>query len=473
MYTFAQKPKAAQQATAGKPAVPARDGQAEESAILHWQRAIGNQAVQRMLQVIQRQPGPGSGASGTHTITDPSAILRDGPPDFKPTKGAKPIPVGTRVDVVDTQTAGKGAKGAKGTFVQLAEHGTGNDLGWTADINLGDVQYANAAASFVYEADVKPRKWRPGKLPVLVYLPKNFDGKKAADVTLYFHGDAANFTADKANNYSKENPGIGMNLQGVAAGASRIVIAPQVNEPKADIKSPWDTLQAGDYESLVQTVFTNLQEDLKLTAAIPRGSFSIAGHSGGGKALGQAALDLDPTGGGVTDVSLVDAGYGGGESKAGVPEEKAFATSFQRVRDWLLVGKREKVLRVLTKAPSAGFDTRHAIENRPKDDTDRIPVLSLAGVQRAIKAKGLDADLEATSAEVTDTAKRTGGMQLLRKIVVRHKSGGKEQGTIYVFLMSDPPRDKDKVDPHFGLRNASIGDIVSGGGRGDDFGATP
>src|SRR5262249_42849108 len=160
---------------------------------------------------IQRQPNPGPGQSGgTHTITDPNAVVRGGPPDFKPT-GEKPIPVGTRVDVGDTQTS---TKGAKGTFVKVGEHGTTNELGWTARSNPGDAQYAQAAANFVYEVEVKIAQGTGSqKLPILVYLPPNFAPSKA-DVVLYFHGDAANYSASEANNYTRENPAIGMNLQG-------------------------------------------------------------------------------------------------------------------------------------------------------------------------------------------------------------------------------------------------------------------
>jgi hypothetical protein len=418
---------------------------------------------------IHRQPPPGLAQSGdTHTITDRNAIIRNGPPTFKET--AKKLVVGQRVDIIDTQTT------TKGTFVNLVEHGTSKALGWTSNINLGDVQYEKAKANFVYMAQIKPRPDYPhNTLPVLVYLPPNFDGKKA-DILIYFHGDAADYSAGGANNYDRENPAIGMDLAGVAGGANRIIIAPQVNEGatgSTTMFSPWNLLHAGDYESIVQTVLKNLQSDLKLSNAISRGSFSLAGHSGGGKPLGQAADDLDQTGGGVTDVTLVEAGYGGGEDKAGGPNG-SFAKSFQMVRNWLLTGKREKVLRVITKASSPGTDTRHAVENTPAETKagDRIPVLGLVGVNNAIKAKGLDAALKAEATEVTDTVKRTGGMQLIRKIVVSHKAGGKNQGTIYLFLMANPPRGKD-VDTHFGTRSATIGDIASGGSKGDDFGAKP
>jgi hypothetical protein len=74
--------------------------------------------------------------------------------------------------------------------------------------------------------------------------------------------------------------------------------------------------------------------------------------------------------------------------------------------------------------------------------------------------------------EDKDTFKRTGGMERIRKIVVSHKDGGKDQGAIYVFLMTKPPRGKD-VDTHFGVREATIGDIVSASGKGDDFAAIP
>jgi hypothetical protein len=53
MHTFAQKPKATQQTTSAKPTIPGRGhfGQSPEArSILHLQRTIGNQAVQRILQ---------------------------------------------------------------------------------------------------------------------------------------------------------------------------------------------------------------------------------------------------------------------------------------------------------------------------------------------------------------------------------------------------------------------------------------
>jgi hypothetical protein len=63
-------------------------------------------------------------------------------------------------------------------------------------------------------------------------------------------------------------------------------------------------------------------------------------------------------------------------------------------------------------------------------------------------------------------------MQLIRTIVVSHKAGGKAQGTIHLFLIANPPRARG-VDTHFGTRNATIGDIASGRGKGADFAVTP
>ena len=63
MHTFAQKPKAPNQTTSAKPTIPGRAhfGQSREvNSILHLQRTIGNQAVQRMLQThATHVPGPG------------------------------------------------------------------------------------------------------------------------------------------------------------------------------------------------------------------------------------------------------------------------------------------------------------------------------------------------------------------------------------------------------------------------------
>jgi hypothetical protein len=410
---------------------------------------------------IHRQPAPGS--KRPSTITDRAAFIRTDPPDFKLTKDR--IPMGTRVEVVDTKAT------PKGTFVSVVEHATGKVIGWTAQSNLGEAQYAKAGADFVYAAKVRGTD----ALPVMVYLSPTFDGT-TADIVVYFHGDAADYSADTANNYSRENPAIGMALKTVMKGSNQIIIAPQVNILGGNMRSPWNTLGAGDYESIVQTVLANLKSDLGLKAAITRGTFSIAGHSGGGKALGQATKDLDPSGRGVADVTLVEAGYGGGEGDGGV-----FSPSFVLARDWLLGGRPGKVLRVLTKAPSVGTDTRHAIENNPRPDpkdptkteAGRIPVLGLAGINLAIKTKKLDADLQAVQTDLaSDPKTRTGGMQLIRTIVVSRKKDpdkGKVQGTIFVFLMKDPPR-AEGVDTHFGVRNATIRDIVSGRGKGDTFG---
>jgi len=418
---------------------------------------------------IHRQPAPPSGKRPS-TITDAAAFIRTDPPAFARTQDK--IPVGTRVDVVDTKIT------TKGTFVNVVEHGTGKVFGWTAQSNLGEFQYAKAGAKFVYEAKVTPGAGHPDSLPVMVYLSPTFDGT-TADIVVYFHGDAADYSADTANNYDRENPAIGMDLKAAMKGSNQIIIAPQVNVLGGDMKSPWNTLGAGDYESIVKTVLTNLQADLGLKTAIPRGTFSIAGHSGGGKALGQATKDLDPTGSGVADVTLVEAGYGGGEGDGGV-----FSKSFLLARDWLLEGRPGKVMRVITKATSVGADTRHAIENNPHPDPDdptkteagRIPVLGLAGVKKAIKDKRLDADLQADQTDIaSDPKTRTGGMQLIRTIVVSRKKDpdkGKVQGTIFVFLMNKPPRDPG-VDKHFGVRDATIRDIVSGRGKGDTFGVKP
>jgi hypothetical protein len=410
---------------------------------------------------IHRQPKPSPGKRPS-VVTDPAALLRTPPPALKST-GAS-IPVGTHVDVTDTQVTDAG------TFVNVVDHDTGKALGWTARSNL---DYPKAEANFVYEAKVQHGPGHPDTLPVIVYVSPTFDGK-TADIVVYFHGNAADYAAGTANNYQRENPAIGMDLKSALKGRSnQIIIAPQVNALGGDMASPWDKLSAGDYESIVQTVLTNLQADLGLTAPIPRGSFSIAGHSGGGKALGQATQDLDPTGSGVADVTLVEAGYGGGEGDGG-----AFSRSFVLVRDWLLEGRSGKILRVITKATGVGTDTRHAIENDPhpedpkKAETGRTPVLGLEGIKKALKSKKLDAELQADQTDKKPDPK-IGDLQLIRTIVVsrtKDPDKGKVQGTIFVFLMSNPKRDPG-VDTHFGVRNATIRNIVSGRGKGDTFGA--
>ena len=68
MRTFVQKPKAPQQATPTKATIPGRAhfGHIQEvSSILHLQRTIGNQAVQRMLQTHAEEPEARSTAAAS------------------------------------------------------------------------------------------------------------------------------------------------------------------------------------------------------------------------------------------------------------------------------------------------------------------------------------------------------------------------------------------------------------------------
>jgi hypothetical protein len=394
----------------------------------------------------------------TQTITNIEAVIRTGPPTFQST--GQNIPVGTRVDVIDTKVT------KAGTFVNVVEHGTGKAIGWTAESNLGD--YAQSGAKFVYEASVT-RDGKPDTVPVMVYLSPTFDGSKA-NVTLYLHGDRADYSASTADNYKRENPGIGMDLKAALKGSNQILIAPQINKWGGDMRSPYGAIGAGDYERIVQTVLTKVQTDLGLKSPIPRGTISIAGHSGGGKGLGQAATDLDAKGPGVTDVTLVEAGYGGKEYKNGQAVDGGeFAKSFQKARDWLLEGHPGKVLRVITKATSENTDTRTAIDFNPAAP-DHIPVLGREGVNNAIKAKKLD--LRADQTNIKMDPKKRSEMQLVRKIEVTRTTDpdkGKVQGTIFVYVMQDPPRGTG-VDSHFGVRDATIRDIAAGSGKGDTFG---
>src|SRR5262249_18279665 len=156
-----------------------------------------------------------------------AAAIRTGPPNFQMT--GQNIPVGTRVDVVDT----KSIKGE--TFVNVVEHGTGKAIGWTAESNLGD--YAQSGAKFVYEASVT-RDGKPVTVPVMVYLSPTFDGSKA-NITLYLHGDRADYSASTADNYKRENPGIGMDLKATLKGSNQILIAPQINQWGGNMRSQY------------------------------------------------------------------------------------------------------------------------------------------------------------------------------------------------------------------------------------------
>ena len=68
MRTFAQKPKAPQQTIPAKPTIPGRAhfGHSHEvNSILHLQRTIGNQAVQRLLQANAEELNTGSATTAS------------------------------------------------------------------------------------------------------------------------------------------------------------------------------------------------------------------------------------------------------------------------------------------------------------------------------------------------------------------------------------------------------------------------
>ena len=65
--------------------------------------------------------------------------------------------------------------------------------------------------------------------------------------------------------------------------------------------------------------------------ALERGTISIAGHSGGGKALGQAVQDLSKTGDAVADVTLVEA--------------SRLLTPIEGVGAWLFRVARNRIIR--------------------------------------------------------------------------------------------------------------------------------
>ena len=60
----------------------------------------------------------------------------------------------------------------------------------------------------------------------MVYLSPDLR-RDHGGIVVYFHGDAADYSADIANNYSRENPAIGMDLKAAMKGSNQIIIAPR------------------------------------------------------------------------------------------------------------------------------------------------------------------------------------------------------------------------------------------------------
>lgn len=160
------------------------------------------------------------------------------------------------------------------------------------------------------------------------------------DVFIYFHGFRAQYNIDPKQKGKGEISGLDVAAEAMthARGKNVIAILPQ---GKLGESGGGDRTQEGGYMAALQgglpafvsSILTPLAADLNMPGLTPR-HLSLAGHSAGGymgmhDALSKAGDLADE----ITDVTFMDAGYGGGH--------------FQDAAKWAVSGKPGKSVRII------------------------------------------------------------------------------------------------------------------------------
>ncbi len=300
------------------------------------QKAADPQAVQDSKQESKQVPAE------VLTITDGNAYLRSGAPTFAPLKSK--ITQGTRVDVLEESVVGGK------TYIRVQDHDTGAELGWTAKANAVnlDKKYKPASATHVYNV---------GGHDILVFMPKDGLKKTNVDVFMFFHGRGSDYSTTQTHAKSKgfdDNPAISANIADAVSKSGGIAICPQGHGFK--VENDWGAIGAGGFQKMIDTTLAHLSTDLGMSEKpLTAGNVSLAGHSAGGNALGQAAQDT-----GATDVTLQEAGYN-------------FTNSWTKLRDWFMLGQSPKTMRVVTQNNGNRHATRTLLRDAQKVDGKPVP----------------------------------------------------------------------------------------------------
>ncbi|HEU4731281.1 MAG TPA: hypothetical protein VFT22_25480, partial [Kofleriaceae bacterium] len=220
---------------------------------------------------------------------------------------------------------------------------------------------------------------QPGKGLPSVYVsvpPGGVTG--AVEVFLFLHGMYAHEAPRKDMPIHDPNPEEAMNLAGAMANTKRnlVTLAP-IAKMVGDYPQWKDLEQNNDgYKRLILGAIANLPADAH-NGDITVGSISIAGHSAGGQALGEAAEQLGDQ---IHDMTMEDGGYGDNTKKH--PGAHAWKDSHAKVVQWLLSGKTDKLLRVLLHGED-NHGEGHVLDSNLNVDslTDAANKLGLAGIK--------------------------------------------------------------------------------------------
>ena len=268
--------------------------------------------------------------------------------------------------------------------------------------------------------------------PLLIYPPPRFDAD-FFDVFVFFHGYRADITID-ASKSGHENVVLESHLQEAMAGTDRIGIVPQAHSTwawsdRGDKKKwvlAWNWAEAlskvKGFDGLVRRALDVLQKAMRLDNPLEPRAIHVAGHSGGGVAIGQAT---DVKGGAklfgdkVQDVTLQDAGYGG--------------SHWEKTLDWFLHGSPGKTMRVLVSHSEGHTKEKPGSTRRVLTGTFNKDNIN------AVIAKNKEDDTlvaEDLTIDSKDTYSRSGGFEIepVSSLVVKNKKTKAIQGTLIVFF---------------------------------------
>jgi hypothetical protein len=293
---------------------------------------------------------------------------------------------------------------------------------------------------------------------VLVFIPKDGLAAPDVDVFMFFHGIYAEYDREKdksdvvaGQSVRRENPAQNSHMAEAVSQSGRnlVAIAPEFGD-----HASWESAEPDTFKLVMETVLKNLSAELGTPQPLKPAHVSVAGHSAGGRGIGRATEEMGDL---VTDVTLQDAGYGIGEKKGDL-----YGKSFEKVRDWLLMGKGPKTLRVISKDAPQGADkneynTRHVLTTKKgfnvQSFRDRIEEL--------FAAHKIDHKLQVPEPEIVDDKEqRDAGMKLEQKVQIM--DNGQLHGTLCVYSIA--------THDHWEVRNRTMADAMAAGTATDAFG---
>jgi hypothetical protein len=194
---------------------------------------------------------------------------------------------------------------------------------------------------------------------------------------------------------------------------------------------------------LITGAIKQLNHDVKPIPELTVGSISIAGHSAGGSALGEAAAQLGDQ---IHDVTMQDGGYNNG----------AFLDSHHKLVEWLVTGEVDKMLRVIV----------HGNVDRQVEGSVLKSHLNPEAITRAAHGAG-HKEVTVSMDAANHDGRSVDGMYLHHRL---HINGLKAKRTVSVFNMPAVAGESN-WDAHMNTRDKTTKHLITEGRDGEFQGA--